>query len=289
MARITEKELILPSLYLLNIEENKTLSTTDLISKLRVLLKPDDEDLEIISGRSDDKFSQKVRNLKSHNTLTNSNFCTYQDNHFTLNDIGEEYLIRNLHLLNAILPLEDYYIEFKESILNIQNLSNVSCINESLKSHYFGMLYSSVITSLETYLYDAIRFKIDNNIEFLEVFVKTFEKYQKEKVKFSDIYTEYSNIELKVKESLSNLIYHRLDIIENIYSAVFSISFQEKDFMNNSVQNRHDLVHRNGKKTDGTNHNISKDNVLELCDKTLSFVENIEEQFNTLSSIENNE
>jgi len=289
MARITEKELILPSLYLLNIEENKTLSTTDLISKLRVLLKPDDEDLEIISGRSDDKFSQKVRNLKSHNTLTNSNFCTYQDNQFTLTDIGEEYLIRNLHLLNAILPLEDYYIEFKESILNIQNLSNVSCINEPLKSHYFGMLYSSVITSLETYLYDAIRFKIDNNIEFLEVFVKTFEKYQKEKVKFSDIYTEYSNIELKVKESLSNLIYHRLDIIENIYSAVFSISFQEKDFMNNSVQNRHDLVHRNGKKTDGTNHNISKDNVLELCDKTLSFVENIEEQFNTLASIENNE
>jgi hypothetical protein len=289
MARITEKELILPSLYLLNIEEHKTLSTTYLISKLRILLKPDDEDIEIISGRSDDKFSQKVRNLKSHNTLTNLNFCTYQDNQFTLTDIGEEYLIRNLHLLNAIIPLKDYYIEFKKSILNIQNLSNVGCIDKSLESHYFGMLYSSVITSLETYLYDAIRFKIDNNIQFLEVFVETFEKYQKEKLKFSDIYTEYSNIELKVKESLSNLIYHRLDIVENIYSAVFSISFKDKDFMNNSVQNRHDLIHRNGKKIDGTNHNISKGDVLELCGKTSSFIENIEEQFKTLALIEDNE
>jgi hypothetical protein len=206
-----------------------------------------------------------------------------------LTDTGEEYLIRNLHLLNAILPLEDYYIEFKESILNIQNLSNVSCIDEPLTSHYFGMLYASVITSMETYLYDAIRFKIDNDTKYLENFVKTFDKYQKEKFKFSDIYTEYSNIELKVKESLSNLIYHRLDIIENIYSAIFTISFQDKDFMNNSVQNRHDLVHRNGKKTDGTNHNITKDNVLELCDKTLSFVQNIEEQFKALTTIEDNE
>lgn len=289
MARITERELILPSLYLLNIEKNKTLSTTDLINNLRILLKPDEEDLATISGRSDDKFSQKVRNLKSHDTLTKLNFCSYQDNQFTLTDLGEEYLIRNLHLLNAILPLEDYYIEFKESIFNIQNLSNVSCIDEPLTIHYFGMLYSSVITSLETYLYDAIRFKIDNNIQYLEIFVKTFEKYQKEKLKFSDIYTEYSNIELKVKESLSNLIYHRLDIIENIYSAVFSISFQDKDFMNNSVQKRHDLVHRNGKKTDGTNHNITKDNVLELCDRTLSFIENIENQFNTLPTTEYNE
>jgi len=181
MARITEKELILPSLYLLNKQEDKTLTTTDLIDKLRDLLKPDDEDLVIISGRNDDKFSQKVRNLKSHNTLTRSQFCSYQDNQFTLTNIGEEYLIQNVHLLNAILPLEDYYIEFKESILNIQQLSNVDCIGTTLINHYFGMLYSSVITSLETYLYDAIRFKIDNNIQFLENFVKTFEKYQKEK------------------------------------------------------------------------------------------------------------
>jgi len=289
MARITEKELILPSLYLLNIQEDKTLSTTNLIDKLRDLLKPDEEDLAIINERSDDKFSQKVRNLKSHNTLTKLSFCRYQDNKFTLTDTGKEYLIGKLHLLNAIIPLEDYYIEFKKSIINIQNLSNVSCIDELLTSHYFGMLYSSVITSLETYLYDAIRFKIDNNIQYLEDFVKTFEKYQKEKLKFSDIYTEYNNIELKVKESLSNLIYHRLDIIENIYSAIFSISFQDKDFMNKAIQNRHDLVHRNGKKTDGANHNISKDNVLELCDKTLSFIDNIEEQFSVLVSTEDNE
>ena len=37
--------------------------------ELRHLLHPTGEDLEILVGRNDDKFSQKVRNLKSHNTL----------------------------------------------------------------------------------------------------------------------------------------------------------------------------------------------------------------------------
>jgi len=289
MARITEQELILPTLYLLNIEADKTLSTTNLINKLRDLLKPDSEDLEIINGRNDDKFSQKVRNLKSHNTLTKSDWCTYVENKFTLTSIGENYLIQNQYLLNAILPLENYYIEFQESILSIKNLCNIDCIDVSLTDHYFGMLYSSVITSMETYLYDAIRFKIDNDINFLEEFVRTFEKYQKVKIIYSNIYNEYSNIELKVKKSLSNLIYHRLDSIENIYSSIFTINFKDKEFMNNAVQNRHNLVHRNGKKTDGTKHNMTKSNVLELCDKTSAFIADIEEQFNNLASTEDNE
>ncbi|WP_181881903.1 hypothetical protein [Helicobacter sp. MIT 14-3879] len=34
-------------------------------------MNPDGEDLAILKDRNDDKFSQKVRNLKSHNTLQN--------------------------------------------------------------------------------------------------------------------------------------------------------------------------------------------------------------------------
>lgn len=32
-------------------------------------MNPSGEDCKILSGRGDDKFSQKVRNLKSHNSL----------------------------------------------------------------------------------------------------------------------------------------------------------------------------------------------------------------------------
>lgn len=52
------------------------LTTTDLSSQLRELLQPSDHDLERLDGRNDDVFSQKVRNLKSHNSLESTGMVT---------------------------------------------------------------------------------------------------------------------------------------------------------------------------------------------------------------------
>ena len=62
-AEIAEKALVV-------ITNNPGIRTSGLIQKLRQIMKPDGEDCKILNGRSDDKFSQKVRNLKSHNSLS---------------------------------------------------------------------------------------------------------------------------------------------------------------------------------------------------------------------------
>lgn len=67
MTRITEQELTLPALYV--ISEQPGITTTELIAQLRELLNPTGEDAELLEGRNDDKFSQKVRNLVSHHVL----------------------------------------------------------------------------------------------------------------------------------------------------------------------------------------------------------------------------
>ena len=66
MTTISEPELILPVLHILASRGQQT--TSELIHLLRNLLHPTGEDLVILQGRNDDKFSQKVRNLKAHNT-----------------------------------------------------------------------------------------------------------------------------------------------------------------------------------------------------------------------------
>lgn len=67
MTNYTESEIVKHALIV--IEENPGITTSVLISKLRIKMKPDGTDLVINSSRSDDKFSQKVRNIKSHNTI----------------------------------------------------------------------------------------------------------------------------------------------------------------------------------------------------------------------------
>ena len=86
---ITEKELILPALKLVA-EQSKGLSTTELISLLRQELKPTGRDIEILNGRNDDVFSQKVRNLISHKSIDK-----YVDNingKLVINNDGLNYL-----------------------------------------------------------------------------------------------------------------------------------------------------------------------------------------------------
>lgn len=97
--RIGEKDLILPALWCISKAENKTLSTTDLQQSLREIMQPNGEDLEILAGRNDDKFSQKVRNLRSHNTLEAPGFVTYENRdgngYWTLTTHGESFLEEN--------------------------------------------------------------------------------------------------------------------------------------------------------------------------------------------------
>ena len=84
-----EKELILPALNILEIKTDG-LTTTELIAALRERLKPEGRDIEILSGRKDDIFSQKVRNLISHKSLLN--YVTIENNVIKINENGIQFI-----------------------------------------------------------------------------------------------------------------------------------------------------------------------------------------------------
>lgn len=70
MAKVySEKDLKIPALIRIMKAGENGISTTELIKHLTSILQPSGHDVEIISGRNDTYFSQKVRNLKSHKTL----------------------------------------------------------------------------------------------------------------------------------------------------------------------------------------------------------------------------
>src|SRR5665647_393313 len=101
---ISERQLILPSLYLMSISEEKSISTTNLIKQLEVILKPSPSDLVMNASRGDSKFSQKVRNLKSHDTFQKyGNLADYKNGIFTINKNGHELLNENFDFLKSII------------------------------------------------------------------------------------------------------------------------------------------------------------------------------------------
>jgi len=94
MTQYSERELVLPALALLD-SSPAGLTTSDLIDELTVIMEPDGLDGEILAGRNDTHFSQKVRNLVSHRTLEGPGLEIYDAvrQHHSITAAGHQYLL----------------------------------------------------------------------------------------------------------------------------------------------------------------------------------------------------
>jgi len=103
---VSESDLVLPAVYILSKSENGEMTTSDLSSALRELLKPTGDDLTILANRTDDKFSQKVRNLKSHETLERYGLAEYSPGRpsgkYRITDAGKEFVSKNADLVELL-------------------------------------------------------------------------------------------------------------------------------------------------------------------------------------------
>lgn len=112
MSNYTEADLIPFALQILN-ENPGGVDTSKLIENLRQKMQPSEHDLEILSYRNDDKFSQKVRNLKSHKTLENKNLAVFKDDKFFITEEGKKYLIKDDNQAEDINILENWKLTTK--------------------------------------------------------------------------------------------------------------------------------------------------------------------------------
>ncbi len=91
MTNYSENELIPHALKIIK-EHKDGIDMKNLLIELRDLMKPDGVDCEILKNRSDDKFSQKVRNLKSRKILEKQNLVDYKSGKFYISQDGLNFL-----------------------------------------------------------------------------------------------------------------------------------------------------------------------------------------------------
>ena len=112
------------------IDLRRGITTSDLIKELTDLMHPGGEDAEILAGRSDTKFSQKVRNIVSHETLEKLGYATHQDAHnglFQITESGARHLKENTEIIEYLLS-NNFSVE---DILN--SFSDISKVEEKHK------------------------------------------------------------------------------------------------------------------------------------------------------------
>jgi predicted HNH restriction endonuclease len=140
MNRISESELILPALFVLS-SHGGSIGTSTLIAELRALLNPQGEDTKILAGRNDDKFSQKVRNLKSHGTLAKHGYAKYENAQkiYSLTPKGQQFLNNNLQVLGYIL---NGGFNYTDVVQDLDTITKHSIQNPNSKTEAFEELES---------------------------------------------------------------------------------------------------------------------------------------------------
>ncbi len=102
MTNYSESEIIPFALKIIK-DNSSGIDTQNLIKLLRKNMSPEGEDTIILANRSDDKFSQKVRNLRSHKTLEKKKLVKVIENKFVITEEGLKYLNDTANLLNNII------------------------------------------------------------------------------------------------------------------------------------------------------------------------------------------
>jgi len=104
--RILESDLQLPALYLIKLR-NGQITTSELSLSLRNILPLSGEDLEILAGRADDKFSQIVRNLTAkERSFVKNGFidrASKANSPLFITDKGNKFLEDNLQTVKYLL------------------------------------------------------------------------------------------------------------------------------------------------------------------------------------------
>lgn len=204
-----------------------------------------------------------------------------------INGLDENRTVRLAPWVMERRPEDEYELEAisenidpKASFLNeINNLEQLLAINidkEDVKDILLRQVFISMIGGLETYLSDTFINKVTGSAYFLERFVENHPEFRKQKFSLSEVFQEQRGIEEKARSVMVETIYHKLPIVKRMYEDTFAISFPEISALQKFVIQRHDLVHRNGKTTDGNKVPVSEKTITDLKNAAVELVDKIE-------------
>lgn len=167
-----------------------------------------------------------------------------------------------------------FYDVFAGSLRDIQSLMILSPQNETLAR----LLYAATITAMETYLSDTLKKQVLNREAVQRRFVKNHDFFKKEKFTLSEIYEKSILMNEMIISEIDKMSFHNLSRIPALYSSVLATTFPSDHLpaLKKAIDNRHDIVHRNGKDTSNKPLKIlmtDVDNLINLIDETVKHID----------------
>ncbi|TAI82298.1 HEPN/Toprim-associated domain-containing protein [Pectobacterium versatile] len=227
---------------------------------LSLMLSTTDPDVDVTSHShfnfpcSDPKFYALGVLLASDDDA----FCELNLNGLITDGKIEDFIDLEKQAVGATLHLR----HARRSLADLHNLIESEPLNLAL----MRMCYSGIITIMEAYLSDIFITSV-KHLPVRRRFVEKYEKFQSgKKEPLSEVFKLLDRLDQVIEEELFKLSFHHVPTVTKLYKECLHIEFPEdlKEQIGKAVSLRHDIVHRNGRNTQGQSHAIMLKDVKEL-------------------------
>lgn len=167
------------------------------------------------------------------------------------------------------------YQQFLQRLSEIDSLS-AAALDLEHKVLLRQLLYSHLITALETYLSDTMSYQVKTDDDVFKRFVSNCSEFKEKKLPLSTIFGRLEALRVEVEQYIQKTVWHRLDNVIPLFSSSLDIKRPEMKKIMKYIVVRHDIVHRGGKTKEGGHVEITSDKLSELRHCIANFVEKVE-------------
>lgn len=175
----------------------------------------------------------------------------------------------------AIVSNKYFYESFLQALDSAGKLNDIDIDGGQLTATLKRQIYVSIMAAVEAFLSETFINLTNDHEEYFRNFIETFPYFKERKLEMSRIFAEQERIKDTAKKVMVEIIYHNLAKVSKMYSSTFKIEFPDIGELSKCVSIRHDLVHRNGKSTDGKAVTIDKEVITDLIDRAGAFIKEI--------------
>ena len=191
--------------------------------------------------------------------------------------------VEEVSWLNHDFPKDSFH-EFRDSQKDMKEVlsrydSDIRCLQNSTKV-INRMVFSGAISAMEAYLSSTVISLVTEEPDSMERLLKKDRQLSSEKVTLHEVFRDHCLVEDRVKNYLSRVLYHNLGRVEEIYRICFEVevfpSEGLKERLHRAIELRHDIVHRNGKDSEGKDQDYSTELVLRTMEDVDELITHIQ-------------
>lgn len=188
------------------------------------------------------------------------------------------------YLSDLIASGTDPFMTLIGSLADIEDAAKLRALKKDGKVLH-KLLFANVISAFETFLGDLFVKTLDKRPEFIESFVRNTGHFQQTKISLSQMYDRLKQIDAEVRGIVQAHVWHRLSDSGKMYKRAFGVKFPEvPEAIKNGIRDRHDIVHRNGKTSDGAEGSWGIAEILALKDAVLGLAGELNDRIQALSA-----